>query len=309
MPFTGLDAAAFSTYSREKWSSMVHNLARMKVKDAMVALCERAAETIADELAGLARAASDEIPNISNQKKVDAQWVYWFRGPEERESLASFLKQTPLDQAKIFHTAPQDKHATLAVILRETELWVGLRIAPGATVDRRNLASKLSKQWERERLIELLTELPAGTALGPTGTTAPAGSITDALLLQQAEQLNDTELPWELGSGIPAEEAVALGPDLADEVTRWLGALAPLYRYFAWSRDNDFIAAAKQIQEEKAQKRRQASSYGKGDRVRVTSGLFAGKLGIVESTDTKAQVRIRVGKMSIKVAGTDLTPA
>ncbi len=309
MAFSGLDETLFATYAPEKWSSMVHNLARMKGKDTLLALCDQAATTLTEELRGLARAASDEIPNISNQKRVDSQWVYWFRGPEEREGLAGFLKQTPLDQATIFNIATQDKHATLAVIIREAELWIGLRIAPGATVDRRNAASLLAKQWKREQLLELLAELPEGATLGPAEDTCPSDAINDELLQQQAELLGDKDPTWEIGHSITAADAIGLGTDVADHVGRWLGVLAPFYRYFAWSRDNDQIAAAKQIQEEKAQKRRQAASYQKGDKVRLTGGMFAGKLGVVESTGTKAQVKVRVGKMSIKVSGTDLIPA
>jgi transcription antitermination factor NusG len=82
-----------------------------------------------------------------------------------------------------------------------------------------------------------------------------------------------------------------------------------VYRFCAWTRDNDLIDAGKQIQEEKAQKRRQATAFNPGDRVRFVSGLFTGKLGVVQETDTKAQVKVRVGKMSVVVAGSELTPA
>jgi len=309
MIFKGFDQAAFATYSQEKWSSMVHNLARMKVKDAMLALCAQATAHLGDELQGLVRAASDDIPNITNHKRVDAQWVYWFRGPTERDSLASFLKATPLNEATIFNIAPQDKHATLAVIIREGEIWTGLRIASGALVDRRNLASKLAKPWERETLLALLAELPEGTELGLAGESHPITEITDADLAGVAERLVEDERAFIAGHRVAAQEVIELGDELSDHVGRWLGVLAPVYRFAAWSRDNDFIEAGKQIQEEKAAKRRQATSYHKGDKVRIIGGLFAGKLGIVESIDTKAQVKVRVGKMSVVVSGHDLTSA
>lgn len=308
MTFNGLDAQAFATYSQEKWSSMVHNLARMKVKDAMVALCERAAVDLDDELVGLARATSDEIPNITNQKKVDTQWVYWLRGPDDRASLASFLERTPLDQATIFNIAAQDKHVTLAVIIRESGLWIGLRVASGAVVDRSNLASKLAKSWERERLLELLDELPEGAAVGSENQQTPTREVTLELLRTYSELLASEGPPWLLGHNIPAAETTELGTELADHVGRWLGVLAPIYRFVAWDRDNDFIEANKQIQAEKAQKRRQATSYRQGDKVRIVGGLFSGKVGVVESIDTKAQVKVRVGKMSVVVSGHDLLP-
>ena len=66
---------------------------------------------------------------------------------------------------------------------------------------------------------------------------------------------------------------------------------------------------ASQIQEEKAQKRRQATQFTTGDKVRFIGGLFSGKTGVVQGFDTKAQVKVLVGKMSVVVPGTDLAPA
>jgi len=309
MAFSGLDTTAFATFEPSKWSSNVHNLARMKVKDVMVALCDQAAASLSNELDGLSRAASDEIPNITNQKKVDAQWIYWYRNKAERESLSSFLKTTPLDQGTIFNIATQDKHAILAVALREQEIWIGLRLATGAVVDRRNLASKMEKSWMREKLLESLNELPDGAVCTIDNSTVDVSELTLETLTELGHKLSKDDPTWWVGHRIDVDEAIALSTDLADNVGRWLGALAPLYRFVAWTRDNDDIEVNKQIQEEKAQKRRQATSYREGDKVRVISGLFSGKVGVVESVDTKAQVKVRIGLMSVTVSGAELTPA
>jgi hypothetical protein len=307
--FKGLTADAFSAYTRDKWSSNVHNLARMRVKDAMLALCDVVQERLSEELEGLGRAASDEIPNITNHKRVDAQWIYWFRDASAQKSLASFLQKTPLDEHKLFDIAPQDKHAILAVVLREQELWIGLRVAPGAVVDRRNLSAILDKTWEREQLVELLADLPEGAELGIEGSLAPTHEVTIDLLAEQATRLGRDDPTWRLGHSLSAEEAIDLGKELADHVHRWLGAFTPHYRFIAWAKSNDHIDVNRQLQEEKAQKRRQALGYSPGDKVRIISGMFAGKIGIVQKIDTKAQVRVQVGKMSVVVPGTDLTAA
>ena len=305
MPFDGLSADNFAVYSAEKWSSNVHNLARMKVKDVMVALCDRAQEGLDEELAGLTRAASDEVPNITNHKKVDAQWIYWFRDATAREALKSSLQKTELVGSKLFDIAPQDKHITLAVILREQSLWVGLRIAPGATVDRNNLTAIMEKTWEREQFLELLKELPEGSLVGPE--TRP--KATSEATLDDLAAADAGESAFLLGHTLTAAEAIELGAELADHVRRWLGALTRHYRFLAWAKENDHINMGRQLQEEKAQKRRQALGYHPGDRVRIISGVFAGKIGVVQDIDTKAQVKVQVGKMSLVVNGTDLTPA
>lgn len=306
--FKGLTTESFAAYSAEKWASNVHNLTRMRIKEALLALCDEAQKGLEEELAGLARAASDEIPNIVNHKKVDAQWVFWFRDGDARKSLASFLEKTPLDQANIFNLAPQDKHVSLAVVLREKELWVGLWLAPSATIDRRNLAAKLGQDWARDKLLGLLAELPEGAMVGPTDNPTAAGEVTSAKLEELSASLAPDGQAWIIGHGVEATEAVELGVDLCDHVRRWLGVLAPFYTFTAWSRDNDLIEATRKIQEEKAQKRRQATNFDKGDKVRIVSGLFSGKRGVVVATDAKAQVRVRVGNMSVVVSGNDIVP-
>lgn len=306
--FKGLTQAHFDTYAPEKWSSMVHNLARMKNKDVVASLCTTAGKELATELTGLLQTNSDEIPNITNQKKVDSQWVYWFRDQEERKNLKSFLEKTLLTQKDIFNIAPQDKHITLAVILRHADIWIGVRIPAGATVDRRNLMAKLDKSWEREKFLELLQELPEGAHLGFGDELTPTGSWDLPGLALHGEAGRATEETWTLGISVPREDALSLGVDLADLVHRWSGALVPFYRFAAWNRDNDFIDVNKKIQAEKSQKRHQAKSFAEGDKVRVTAGLFSGQVGFIEEIDTKGKTKVRVGKMSVQIPGEDLIP-
>jgi transcription antitermination factor NusG len=175
-------------------------------------------------------------------------------------------------------------------------------------VDRKNLGLKLSKAWERETFVEMLAELPDGASMGIEGETVTAAELSQDQIATLAEKLGKDDPPWLVGHSISREEAIDLGQDLPDLVARWLGVMLPVYRFAAWSRDNDFTDVSKQIQEEKAQKRRQATSYRQGDKVRIVGGIWKGKQGVVENVDTKAKVKVRVGKMSVVVSGHDLVP-
>ena len=307
--FKGLTSDAFAAYTPEKWASNVHNLARMRVKDALMALCDQVQADLAEEIKGLSRAASDDVPNITNHKKVDAQWIFWFRDEVARKNLASFLEKTPLDEHKLFDIAPQDKHLAVVVILRQTELFVGLWCSAGAVVDRRNFSAMLHKAWEREQLLELVNGLPDGATLGGPGAPVPAMEITVDALADLADHLGVDAPAWQIGHSVPATEAIDFGVELAEYVGRWVGELLPIYRFIAWDKTNDHIDVNKQLQQEKAEKKRQALGFGPGDKVRIISGVFTGKQGVVQDVDAKAQVRVRVGKMSVVVSGNDLTPA
>ena len=304
-----LSKETFAVYVPEKWSSNVHNLPRMRNKDLLVALCESAQQGTDDALSGLDRAVSDEFPNIINHKRVEAQWVFWYRDQAARTSLASFLEKTPLDQANIFNIAPQDKHLTLAVVLQNDGLWLGVHLAAGAVVDRKNLATKLSKAWERERALALFCGLPEGCSIDFDRDMRPATEVDDAFIATLGERLDQGGELLRVGRHISIDEAVNLGDDLGAHLHTLLLDIVPLYRFIAWSRDNDLIDAGKQISEVKAQKRRQATAFNSGDKVRFIGGLFSGKQGVVQDVDTKAQVKVRVGKMSVVVPGGDLTLA
>lgn len=308
-PFDGLKRDAFDAYLPAKWASNVHNLPRMRVKESMLALADAVQEGLSEELAGLARAASDEIPNILNHKKVDAQWIYWTRDNPARQALATFLEKLELDETALLHTLPQDKHVILGLVLRHEALWLGLRVASGAAVDRRNLAAKLAKSWERERLLELLAALPDETLFGPEDAARPVRELDAEGLSAQAEALGPGAAAWCVGVSLPAAEVLELGADLAPHLADKLARLAPLYRFVAWTQDNDHIEVGKQLEAEKAEKRRQAAGVTPGDRVRIVSGVFAGKIGVVQEIDGKSQVKVSVGKLSVVVPGAELTPA
>lgn len=281
----------------------------MRSKDLLIGLCRAAGEGLEEELAGLVRAASDEIPNITNQKKVEAQWVYWIRDADAKQALASFLEKTPLDVGTIFHIAPQDKHAVLTVIVRETGLWVGLCVPPGATVDRRNLAAKLTHAWERERLLAQLSGL-SGALLTLGTTSTPAEQLDDKALVSLAESLNKDPNALMIGQTVGVDVALEMGPALVEEVRERMAQTIALYRFVAWTRDNDLIDATKQLQaQKKVQRRRQAHHFARGESVRFVAGMFAGRHGVVEGVDTKSQVKVTLGKMSIVVPGADLAAA
>jgi hypothetical protein len=304
--FAGITQDMFSVYVPEKWSSNVHTLTRMRNKDAMVALCTALGDSLGPALEGLARQTSDEFPNISNNKRVEAQWVFWFRDAASRQSLASFLERTPLHEKTIFNIALQDKHAIIAVTLHHGGIWAGLRLACGATVDRRNLMAKLSQSWEREKALSILKALPAGTTVRLGEAERPGNEFDMAALIGLSEGLTDEAGDLAIGFALNPADAVAEGADLVDTLTARLADLLPLYRFAAWTKDNDLIEVSKTLQAQKIQRRRDHALFNAGDKVRFVSGLFSGKMGVVQDIDAKSQVRVRVGKMSVTVVGSDL---
>jgi hypothetical protein len=296
-------AADFSAYEPKKWGSNAYTLERIKVKEK----CQQLAIAWSGAMRELTAHLSDEFPNIVNGKKVDSQWVYFSRSPEATHELARFLEKTELKPDKIFQLAPQDKHAILAVVIDETRIRAGLWAHAGAWVDRRNLAAKLIHPWEREKLKNALVDAPE-LMLGFEGETYPAAEWSLEALEALAVQLPEDERRFLLLREWSAEQAVTLGVALAADIEATLLQARATYDFATWSRDNDHIAVGEKIRKEKSEQRKNATGLRGGDRVRITGGLFAGKIGVVQGVDTKANVKVLVGAMAVTVPGADLSP-
>ena len=183
--FTGLTAPFFEVYVPERWSSNVHNLPRMRNKGLLLALAVAAEAQSTHALTGLIREASTEVPSIMNHKRVEAQWIYWCRDAAAKKALATFLEKTPLNEQVIFELAAHDKHAVIGLAMHHQGLWAGLRLAPQALVDRKNLSQKLRQSWERQHLLELLKALGARGSFAGRRTTQ-SGARADPSRLRRA---------------------------------------------------------------------------------------------------------------------------
>ena len=103
---------------------------------------------------------------------------------------------------------------------------------------------------------------------------------------------------------LPRAEAVAAGGALIEALRSSMAALLGLYRFIAWSRDNDFVSMRDVLQKEKQVKRQRG--LARNDEVRVVRGMFAGKMGVVQEIDARGGIRLLVGKLAVKVAADDV---
>ena len=311
--FEGLNQENFDAYTEEKWSSMVHNLTRMKAKEALTKLIDATRDQYQLNYTGLVTGSSDEIPNITNGKSVESQWFYWYRDKSQRDSLNKILDRLELSSATVFQTSPQDKHIVIGAKLSVETLDVGIFIAATASVDRRNLRARLEQDSGKTEATDSCKTSGPELKLCFHGLNIPPSEINDAQWDEVAKHLADeSEETLFIGRRFSASEAIGLGPDLIEHVGKALTALQPMYDFFAWSRANDSIDVAKEIavqqkaQQKKAEKQKTVQ-YRVGDKVRVTVGLLAGKRGVIESLDGKGKAKVSVGLMSMHVALNDLT--
>src|SRR5262249_42994074 len=152
---------------------------------------------------------------------------------------------------------PQRNHIFLAVTIGHEQIEFAVKLHPDARIDRQNLERKIGEHWEREKLLEMVHDLPAGYTVGVTGgTSAAAARLDGAALPAVVAELAKPELPGKIhllvfGRALPRGDATAAGGALVETAKRELGALMPIYQFIAWSRDNDYVLMREALKQEK----------------------------------------------------------
>lgn len=316
----GLSDGDFDAYAAHKWRSNVYNRERLEVKQKLLAfaraLLPRLHEDDAHLVASLSIEASVEHPALWNQKQVDAQHAFYSRNGEARRALDHIIERSQSLASRIEDT-PRRNHVFLALTLAHERFEVALRLHPDAQIDRRNLRSKCEDPFERERLLMLLQRLPEPFQCGVGTADFPCAALDTAALDAMLRALDPPSPPASLPLGatpavryfqvlhtFPRAEVIAAGSHLEAEAGEALRALLPIYRFIAWSRDNDFVSMRDVLRQAREAQRQRG--LVRDDRVRVLRGAFAGQMGVVQEVDGRGGVRLLVGKLAMKLDAADL---
>lgn len=313
--FEGFEARDFEAYAPSKWQSNAFNLARMRVKDKLVSLGQQLSPLQpTPDSPLLSYQVSVEHPALWNSNKVSDQHLYFTRSEEERKELYSRNTRATSMSSMVADPSPYREHIMLCVIVNETGVEVSLQLHPNAAVDRQNMVSKLTDRWHMQAFVDLLAELPNDFQMGFAGgeLTTPSALDADALraLIHAFADFSESSKSIQakaltVGRTYGREDVCQADTGFADQVRADLHLLLPVYQHLAWSRQNDFVEVTEAIREEKKVKK--VRGLRQHDSIRVTRGLFSGKTGVVEHTDDKGQLRVRLGTMVVKIDAKDVT--
>jgi hypothetical protein len=308
MSFSGFTSADFDAYAPKKWKSNVFTRERLEVKQKLLALGrELSPSMLAVDGSPLTAEASAEYPALWNHKQVEAQHLFFSRNEGARKELDHIIDRQTSLASMIDDPTPLRNHVFLAVSLGVDALEVSVKLHPDARVDRQNLERKCDDHFEAEKLVQLAHGLGAPYRVGVTPELHAAVELdveswrrTLAALGSVGPSLPGT--PHRLlyvGRAFSRDEVLAGGAAVAGAAREALTRLLPVYRFIAWSRDNDFLSMREALQKEKQAKRQKG--LAKNDAVRIVRGMFAGKSGVVQEIDAKGQLKVLVGKMAVKV--------
>jgi hypothetical protein len=268
-PGLNLTARDFDAYTAEKATSNAYSRPRLEVKQRALAwargvVARLAALGIAVDVEG-----SDEHPSLRNKKRVDCQWVFFWRSPAARDELDRLLEAgrsiaEELDEAVHDNGAagrpagalvpppgPYTRHAFLALRIDAGAVDVCFAVPPRAKVDADNLRARLADGAEAltRELTAALAALPEQFAIGVAPEDrVPASSAAPEAIRAMIDRAAAGGLPLWIGWSVGRDTAVAHADILDEQLEDAIIALAPIYRLVAWARDNDHIALDRRME-------------------------------------------------------------
>ena len=322
--FSGFTARDFDAYAQKKWQSNAFTRERLEVRQKLVAIGRSiAGKLIGSDGSPLAFETSVEYPALWNHKQVQSQNLYFFRNEQARRELDAILNRQKPIAAMIEDPSPHKNHPFLGIAVLEDGVRLGLELHPEADVDRRSLEKKCQDYFEKERFLSLLCELGSEHRMGTFVSHAalpgqPLPKIDLARLVPCSElemtkldalltQLANEKCALFVGQHFLRTDRRVESVDFFPIVEESMERLLPLYRFLAWSRDNDFLSMRETLRQEKEAKRQKY--LAKNDRVRIVRGMFSGKMGVVQDLDAKGTLKVLVGKMTVKVDSEDVVRA
>lgn len=305
--FEGFADADFRAYEQKKWSSNAFTLERRLAKDKLLALARAVRELAGSEFADLELHATDEKPSVANGNKVEAQLAFFVRNAEGQQAIRALVNTTNLaGGASLFDISLHHQHASLWFRLDLSGLTVAVEIASKAKVDRDNAVEKLRQSWARERLGELCRALPPGSRAGFGSAMVDVSAINGELVEAWLAAFQGDGGSFIAETKLPSTDPGLRGKDAIAEVHALLQAYVPIFRFLAWSRQNEHAHVKETLKKTAEEQKKKALPFQAGDRVTILSGLFSGRGGYLAEIDSKGRAKVMVGPVSVTVEVKDL---
>jgi hypothetical protein len=304
MGFDGFSDKDFDTYKPAHRTSATFTLQRRQVKDKLRALMTDVMTAVGEEARGLELTFSSETPSLENGRSVADQGAYLVRTASERVAVKALVEKMSMSSATALDVAEFHKHAALGVVVDENGVHAQLAFHPRGRVDRQNLKAKLAEAWAQDALVQLFKNLPAGFSvmLGAPMLVAPADVTAD--MLTETIKVLDGDAPLAIIRQRSREDSKGA---LTDGLVADLKTLLAIYRFGAWATDHDHIQAVKAAKAQREEARK-GTDLLPGAKIRILSGMWSGKQGVVEAVDKKGGLRVLVGAVTVKIDVKDAQP-
>ncbi|MDI3282720.1 hypothetical protein [Polyangium sp. 15x6] len=243
----------FDAYAPEKATSNAYSRPRLEVKQRALAWARGVIARLADLGITVDVHGSDEHPTLRNKKRVECQWVFFWRDAAAREELERLLDAGRSISAAIDDPSPYGRHAFLALRIDSHSVEVCFAVHPEAKVDIDNLRARLAAKDGTgpalaAELTAALRALPEQFAVGVGADRVAASAASPEAIEAMLERAAEGQVPLWIGWAVPREVALEHAEILDEQLEDALLALAPIYTLVAWSRKNDHIALDRRLE-------------------------------------------------------------
>ncbi len=241
---TGLfESEDFDAYLPEKWNSNMFTLHRRKVKGKLEGIGGELTQVLEDAGLTLAMNLSDEFPSLWNKKLVDTQWLFFSRDEAARVELTDLVDRERTLADTLADPTPRFRQVFLGVSVDKDHLEVGLRLHHDAWVDRQNLLNLAGTPEGVNRFKEVLGALPEHYEVSLAGEETFEPPAVDESVIEKLTGAFASEKQWFfIGAKLPKDQVLILGEDVIDTIKEVFKDLLPVYRFCAWSPENDAIS-------------------------------------------------------------------
>ncbi len=311
--FKSFAEADFDAYQAKKWASNVYNLERLQVKQKLESL----GKTLSPKLSvpnshPLSWEVSVEHPAIWNNRQVTGQHLYFLRSPEARNEIQSRVSRSRPINNLLADPSPYKEHIHLSLSLDDKGIVCGLTLFAEAYVDHKNFLKKLENGWERSKFHGIYADLPSTFFVETDHLTEKKTPVKDldpskltSLLLEDKKSASvPSGIVLRIANFLEKTDPRLTSPEISDTLLEFFITLIPLYGFIEWRRDNDHMEVLKEIREHR--KEQISKRLSPQSPVRVTSGLWSGKKGIVQEVDARGHVKVLIGKITVQLETSDV---
>ena len=245
----------FDAYLPEKATSNAFTRPRLEVKQRALGWARNVTARLAEQGFGVEVHATDEHLSHRNKRRVDAQWVFFWRDEAARNELDRLLDRARSIAEVIDDPSPYTRHAFLGLRIDATAVEVCFAVHPEAKVDIDNLRARLAEGSEHlaEELAKSLHALPEQFEIRAGGERGeamrlPCSAASPEQIAAVLARCASENVPLWIGWRVPRETALEHAEILGEQLEDAVLALFPVYRLIAWSRDNDHAGIDREIE-------------------------------------------------------------
>lgn len=303
--FQGFDDATFAAFEERKWSSNIYNIERMKVGELLGLVGEAVGRRLGTSDVAFAHAVTPHTPSVFNGRKVAEMALYFSRTDDQKRAIAPVLDRKVALPDQISDSGEYHRHGFLGVLVRHDRVDVGLMIHSRAWLDVMNLLNRCrEREEEASKLVRMLHLMKPGAIVrvAPEKVVS-AAKFEESMISQIEEAVMNESFTFFIGFTFAPDNPVLRRAAFAEEAAEMLGGMIDLWKFCAWKPTSNFLvspAVPATHAQPAINNDGSVVDFSTGSKVRISGGLFTGRVGVVQDMDSKGNVKVLIGRVTVR---------